>query len=169
MSGEWIPMRLDLDEDPAVIGVAAKLGLAECYVVGLLWKLWSIASRQTSSGFLPNYTLSTIDRLVAQPGFADALEAVEWLQTRGNGIQIPHFEHWLSRSAKVRKTNTLRQRLSRLERDTSATDARQKRDHTNTNTENNNPPQPPPKRGGRGRAQKLPSERIEELRRRGKE
>ena len=124
MSGDWIPMRTDLDEDPSVIGIAQQLNVSETQVVGWLWKLWSVASRQTATGWLPHYTLERIDRLVDSSGFAEALEAVGWLHPRKDGVEIPHYDHWLSNSAKKRFKEAMKKRLSRMvsnvEKDSSA-------------------------------------------------
>jgi hypothetical protein len=113
MAAEWIPMRLDLDEDPAVVGVAAALEVPETQVIGWLWKLWSLVSRQTANGVLPHYTAQTIDRVVGRHGFASALEQVGWLHRRSDSLEIPNFGHWLSESAKKRCMGTVRKRGQR--------------------------------------------------------
>lgn len=107
-------MRTDLDEDPAVVGIAQKLGVSETQVVGWLWKLWSVASRQTANGWLPHYSLDKIDRVVNGQGFAAALESVGWLHPRRDGVELPHYEHWLSASAKKRYKEALKKRLQRM-------------------------------------------------------
>jgi hypothetical protein len=111
-AGEWIPIRTDLDEDPAVVGVAAALAVPETQVIGWLWKLWSVASRQTDNGWLPHYTPQRVDELVSHSGFAAALEAVGWLCPRPGGLEIPNFNSWLSQSGKRRLKESKRQRIS---------------------------------------------------------
>lgn len=112
MAGDWIPIRTDLDEDPAVVGVAVALSVPETQVIGWLWKLWSVASRQTVNGWLPHYTPQRVDELVSHSGFAAALEAVGWLCPRPGGLEIPNFDHWLSKSGKRRLKESKRQRNS---------------------------------------------------------
>lgn len=114
MAGDWMPMRLDLDEDPAVVGMAQILVISELTIVGCLWKLWSLASRQTANGWLPNYTPQKLDAVVGQPGFAAALEEMNWLQRRPGGLAIPKFETWLSHSAKKRIEAAAKKRAQRL-------------------------------------------------------
>ena len=115
MAGDWIPMRIDLDEDPAIVGAAAVLGVQETSVIGWLWKLWSVASCQTVNGWLPHYTPQKIDGLVSHNGFAAALESVGWLLPRPGGVEIPNFKNWLSESAKKRLKDSRRKRETRAE------------------------------------------------------
>jgi hypothetical protein len=117
MAGDYIPMRTDLDEDPAVVGIAAILKVDRLQVIGLLWKLWSTASKQTASGYLPHYTPEIIDGLVSQTGFADACISVGWLHRRAKGLEIPSFQRWLSQSAKTRMLRNERQARWRATRD----------------------------------------------------
>ena len=46
MASGWIPMRHTLRDDPAVIAIAAELGITEYEVVGRLHSLWSWADQQ---------------------------------------------------------------------------------------------------------------------------
>lgn len=110
MAGDWIPMRTDLDEDPAVIGIASRLEVSELQVIGWLWKLWSVVSRQTPDGSLPHYSAAIIDRIVGRAGFASALESNGWLQSRTDSCRIPNFERWLGASSKKRQADALRKR-----------------------------------------------------------
>jgi hypothetical protein len=114
MAGDWIPIRTDLDEDPAVVGIASILNVSETQVIGWLWKFWSVASRQTTNGLLPYFTLNKVDGIVGRQGFAAALEAVAWLHRRSDSLEIPNFEHWLSESAKKRFQEAVKKRKQRL-------------------------------------------------------
>jgi hypothetical protein len=75
MAGEWLPMRMDLTDDPAVISMAAALNMDEFAVVGRLHRLWGWANRHLSSGNAPSVTEQWIDRFVSAPGFAAAMLA----------------------------------------------------------------------------------------------
>ena len=57
MAGDWIAMRLDLYEDPAVAYMAERLGEREEVIVGFLHRVWSWASRQCHDGSVTNVTL----------------------------------------------------------------------------------------------------------------
>ena len=113
MAGDWIPMRTDLAEDPAVIGIADATGLDECGVVGRLHRLWSWASWHTEDGDIRGVTLSWVNRHVQSDGFAEAMEKVGWLITTKNGIRFPKFEEWNSQSAKKRRLTAKRVALHR--------------------------------------------------------
>jgi hypothetical protein len=113
MAGDWIPMRVDLHDDTAVIGIARDTGLDEDTVVGTLLRIWAWASSQTRSGLLPNVTVEWINRKVGRPGFAEAMTTHGWLSVRSGSIHIPKFERWLAKGAKARLTDAQRKRIVR--------------------------------------------------------
>jgi hypothetical protein len=128
----WIKMRVDLDTDPAVIGVSESLDLPPEHVIGCLWKLWSWANLQTIDGCANSdgarVTEKWIDRHVSVAGFADALAKVGWLTITSEGISIPNFERHNGKSAKDRalaanRMETLRQKTLRNSYARSATSA----------------------------------------------
>jgi len=102
MAGDYLPMRLDLDEDPAVIQMAATLDMAELDVVGRLWKVWAWANRQTRDGNAVGVTFSWIDRYIGVTGFAHAMESAGWLEITEEGVSIPSYDRWNSKGAKTR-------------------------------------------------------------------
>jgi len=140
VAGDWIPMRLDLAQDPAVIGIAEQLRvkytterlfdadvrewLTEDLVVGKLHRLWAWASAQSRDGHAA-VTVGHVDRMLKLPGFAAALIAVGWLEDKTDAIAFPNWEHWLSQSAKARVLNTRRKQKQRArqERDAGVTEA----------------------------------------------
>jgi len=92
LAGDWIKMRTNLRDDPAVIGIGNACGLDEDTVVGKLHRLWSWADQQTTDGNASSVTLAWLDRYVSAPGFAQALCAQGWLSVSDAGITIPNFE-----------------------------------------------------------------------------
>lgn len=114
MAGDWIPLRTDLLEDPAVVGIAVLTGLDEFSVVGRLVRIWSASSAQTSDGSLPFYTAATIDKIAQHDGFAPAMVEAGWLTFNEEGAVIPNFDRWLSKGAKRRILDCRRKRLSVL-------------------------------------------------------
>lgn len=102
MAGDWIPMRVDLTDDPAVIAIASATGLDEFAVVGRLFCLWSWANRHLPSGHAPCVTELWIDRYTAAPGFAAAMLNAGWLLARSGGVEFPNFDRWNSQGAKRR-------------------------------------------------------------------
>jgi len=102
MAGDWIKMRVDLATDPAVIGIAAELGLDEDTVVGKLHKVWSWADAQCANGALDSVTLSWVSRYVCAQGFAEAMVKEGWLTETDTGIYIPNFDKHNGKPAKRR-------------------------------------------------------------------
>ncbi len=102
MAGDWIKMRHDLPEDPAVITIAAELGLTEDEVVGKLLRLWIWADKQTIDGNARGVTVAWLDRHIGVTGFAQAVVNAGWLETNSGGIAVPKFDEHISESAKQR-------------------------------------------------------------------
>lgn len=113
MAGDWIPMRVDLLDDPAVIAIAAAVGLDEYAVAGRLLKLWSWANRHLRDGHavVPD---KWVDDYLGTAGFAAAMLAAGWLRTRSaGGLEFTSFDRWNSNGAKIRLGETLRKRAFR--------------------------------------------------------
>lgn len=121
MAGDWIKMRQDLRDDPAVIGISSALNLDEDMVVGKLHRLWSWADKHSSDGTAPSITPRWVDKYVSQPGFADAMVKVDWLEFNDYGVIFPNFNKHNGQSAKIRSDAAIRQRLSRKNRDDGVT------------------------------------------------
>jgi hypothetical protein len=113
MAGDWIKMRTDLADDPAVIAIAAALELSEDTVVGKLHRLWSWADRHTTDGNAGSVTYMWIDRYISVTGFAEALEEVGWLLNDGATISFPNFDRHNGQSAKARALTMKRVRNAR--------------------------------------------------------
>ena len=129
MANDWILMRSNLRDDPAVISLAEKLKINENYVVGLLHALWSWADQHSRDGHIPGVTFSWIDRHVGRRGFAQALTDVGWLVEDGNSLSFPEFERYNGASAKRRADDAVRKRQSRLIQKYSGDDVTEKRDN----------------------------------------
>ena len=148
MSGEWIKMRIDLMEDPAVMQMADKLDVREEAVVGYCHALWSWVSRQCHADSVTGVTLASLGRRINLPGFPELMCDVGWLEYDDTGdlpvIRIPNFDRHLSQSAKKRANAALRKarqresvtQKSRTERDTSVTREEKRREkYTHTHTQ----------------------------------
>lgn len=122
MAGDWIKMRTDLADDPAVVGMAAMLKTTEFDIVGRLHCLWSWADKHTTTGAISHINQKWIDKHVSKPGFAKSMCAVGWLICHENSVTFPRFERHNGASAKSRAETTERKRLSRLLRDKSETE-----------------------------------------------
>lgn len=122
MAGDWIPMRLDLCEDPSVMHIADQLKVREEIVVGYLHKIWCWASRQCHTGRVTNVTLMSLGRVTNLTGFPELMRDAGWLAEGKTDdgvafIEFPNWENWMSESAKKRLQNAKRQKKSRLTRE----------------------------------------------------
>ena len=145
MAGDWIPIRVDLHDDPAVIAMAAKLGIDENAVVGGLVRFWSWASRHTKNGYEAGVTELWLDRFIGRTGWCAAMVSVGWLTRiggdswiEGGGFSIPKFDRWNSQTAKDRALT--RQRMSKYrarKSDADVTLALRSRNEKVTSTEQN--------------------------------
>lgn len=116
MAGDWIPMRMDLLEDPSVLAIGSTLGIDEYAVVGRLLKLWSWANRHLKNG-CASVALEWIDRHVGTTGFASAMLNAGWLRTRSSGsLEFTNFDRWNSQGAKVRILAAQRMRKARCQK-----------------------------------------------------
>ena len=125
MAGEWLKIRLDLHDDPAVIGIAAILGMDQDTVVGKLVRLWSWANGQLRNGNAASVTETWIDRYTNAAGFASAMEEVGWLVLHEHGVSFPKWDAHNSPSAKRRALANAR--VKRLRNAASVTEALQER------------------------------------------
>jgi hypothetical protein len=117
MAGDWIKMRLDLPEDPAVIEMADITGLEEQCIVGYLHAVWSWASRHCNDGTVTGVTLNSFKRVTRCNDVVDAMVKVGWLLVSDvDGRPVLEFPNWdrhNSQSAKQRALTTARVRKSR--------------------------------------------------------
>ena len=102
MAGDWIKMRVDLHEDPAVITIAAVTKLDRPAVIGRLHRIWSWADQQLRNGDGKSVTQAFLDELVAHSGFAQAMSEAGWLKILSTGVSFPNFDRHNGKPAKDR-------------------------------------------------------------------
>jgi len=119
MAGDWIKMRVDLRDDPAVFRIAEVLGIDELHVVGCLFCFWAWTDKHAVDGRVDGATSRLVDKVSMTPGFADALVSVGWLTFDESGLQIPHFDRHNGESAKERSLKNARQARWRAKKDSS--------------------------------------------------
>lgn len=120
MAGDWIKMRAGLASAPKVVRILSALKADKCplsvqrlAVVGALHAVWSIADAHSTDGRLDGYTLETIDDAIGWPGFAKAMQSVEWLSVSAQGVVLPRFDDHNGASAKRRAQDADRKRSVR--------------------------------------------------------
>lgn len=109
----WIKVRTDLAADPAVVSIAAALGVDRFAVVGRLHWIWSWAGSNSRDGRIAGVTAAWIDELVALEGFAAAMISAGWLIESDRGIRFPKFNRHNGQSAKTRALTAQRVARSR--------------------------------------------------------
>lgn len=150
MAGDWIPMRIDLAEDPAVMEMAEALEMPEPYVVGCLHAIWSWASRQCNAGSVTGVTVESLGRVTGCVQVAREMLNVGWLvQVEVDGkqvIQFPKWDRWMSQSAKARALTAKRVARMRNEKcngvsvTESLPEERREEKSTEENTKKKKPP-----------------------------
>lgn len=140
MAGDWLKIREDLHEDPAVLWMASQLNTRPEHVVGYCVRFWGWVSRNCHAGSVTNVTLASLESVTNLPGFCDMMRKVGWLNYDEPGgvptITIPNFDRYLSQGAKQRALAAERQKRSREKRHASVTDSsRSQRDKSVTREE----------------------------------
>jgi hypothetical protein len=114
VAGDWIKMRADLHDDPAVFRLQQTLKVDRFAIVGRLHAFWSWCDKHASNGYVTGAPLTLVDEVVTLNGFADALVLVGWLEMDGDrGLCIPHFERHNGKPAKERALTNQRVRNHR--------------------------------------------------------
>ena len=125
----WLPMRLDLADDPAVIAIFSKTDCVdEAHVVGKLHKVWTWFNRHTTDGYARGVTQEWFDRDIGVTGFTQAMIDVGWLEVDEGGVRLPNFEEFNGASAKKRLQSARRMSKKRQCDTGSVTDGEQPRD-----------------------------------------
>lgn len=109
----WIKMRTGLWTHPKVALIAMRLGIPRAAVIGCLHGAWSIADEHSEDGTIAYLTTDMIDAQVEQPGFAQQMAAVGWLEITDTGVQFPRYEEHNGATAKRRASEQKRKRVER--------------------------------------------------------
>ena len=146
----WIPVREDIHEDPAILRIADRLGLRPEEVVGYCIRFWSWVSRNCNDGRVTGVSLDRLEQVLSQPGFLHLMCEVGWLDYQNKDgtpvLVIPNFDRWLSQGA---KTRLLTARRAQKHRDISRNDASvtnalpQKQKQKQKQKQEKNPPKSP--------------------------
>jgi len=113
MAGDWIKMRINLTEDPAVVRIASGLSLDRFGIVGRLHRIWAWADEHSADGQDVPVDADFLDSLVATPGFSAQLRNVGWLSGRDGNLCFPNFSRHNGESAKARALDAERKRKAR--------------------------------------------------------
>lgn len=108
MAGDWILVRMDLHDDPAVIRVAARTGRSQNEVVGAVLRLWAWANAHTADGVLAGVPGAWLDAHVGLPGFCEAMAEAGWLRLTAEAVEVPNFGRYNGSTAKARARGRVR-------------------------------------------------------------
>ena len=117
MAGDWIKMRMDLPEDPAVYRLARLTSLDRLSVVGRLYAFWAWADKHAVDGRVDGGSSADVDDIVSHEGFADAMVKVNWLEVGDEYLAIPKHDRHNGESAKERSLKNARQARWRERKD----------------------------------------------------
>lgn len=109
MAGDWIKMRMDLPEDPAVYRLARITGLDRLSVIGRLYAFWAWADKHAVDGRVDGASTLDVDDITRHNGFADAMAQVNWLEVGADYLAIPKHDRHNGESAKERSLKNARQ------------------------------------------------------------
>jgi hypothetical protein len=143
----WIKMRNDLWDDPRITRLANLLNEANlrdasvtvplrlslgnatpAFVIGLCYRLWSVADQYTTDGRFDGLTLEDIDNKVGFVGFAQSMVEIGWLHQDAQGVGITRFSDHNGQSAKSRAQAADRMRALRIRDSSSVTTASPEKD-----------------------------------------
>jgi hypothetical protein len=131
MAGDWIKMRTNLWDHPKV----AKLASAICpqnvreksdarpqnvqrmsnraFVIGALFRTWSLADAYTADGILDGYDAEMLDELVGYNGWSENLQHIGWLIVEPQRLIVPGFTEHNGESSKRRAEDAARKKRVR--------------------------------------------------------
>jgi hypothetical protein len=116
-----------------MFALAKRLDVSRAEAMHLVIACWSWADSVTADGEIPHLTPDDLDAIVRQPGFGQAMLAVEWLEQNGHGLRFPKWDRWNSDSAKARLRDRDRKRAVRTLSETCPEIRGQKPDGERTN------------------------------------
>ena len=118
MALDWIKIREDIHEDPAILKISRRLKTRPEHVVGYCVRFWGWVSRNCVDGFVPDVSLDDVESVLNLPHFLHHLCDVGWLDfvetPTKMGLKIPNFDRHLSDGAKKRALETRKKQQQRV-------------------------------------------------------
>jgi hypothetical protein len=113
MAGDWIKMRVDLQNHPKVRRMATALRTDKFRTIGALHAVWSLFDTHSIDGVLDGYTSAELDAEIVLEGMSAAMEMVGWIEVGDDVLSLPRFDEHNGQSAKRRATDSQRKRTGR--------------------------------------------------------
>lgn len=106
---DWIKMRANLRDDPAVWTIAKTLKMDAFGVVGRLHAMWAwFDSHATADDPFVSVSPEAMDDHLRCQGWCDAVAAAGWLIIKDDRLGVPNFARHMGASAKERAMSAVR-------------------------------------------------------------
>ena len=114
MAGDWFPLQYWRSRCPEIVLVGTLTTRDRHQVLGWLCDLWSWVSSESEDGKVKGVFVRDLVAVIgADAELWAAVVRVGWLAEDGAGLVIPHWENWLSESAKKRHKERSKKRKQR--------------------------------------------------------
>jgi len=116
MAGDWMKVEKVTPDKSEVFAIADKIGIDPDAAFGKCFRVWRWFDDHTQDGNAkgnavgnaPGVTKLLVDRCAGVTGFADAMEAVGWLRSTDDGVELPNFERHNGQTSKQRALTSKR-------------------------------------------------------------
>ena len=105
----WLKIETHTINKPEVFAMSASLGVSRAEVVGHLVTVWAWFDQNTEDGCVESAHGSAIVDGMTVPNFADAMQAVGWLNATESKLCLPNFGKHNGSTAKKRANGQARQ------------------------------------------------------------
>lgn len=106
---DWIKMRANLRDDPAVWAIAKVLKMDPFSVIGRLHTMWSwFDSHATADNPFVNVAPEAMDDHLRCDGWCQAVAAAGWLIVEEDRLGVPNFDRHMGQGAKERAMSAMR-------------------------------------------------------------
>ena len=150
---EWIKVEKSTPRKPEVMIMADLLKVTPDHAFGVCIRFWMWCDSHLVDGVAPRITPKMLDKVLEQRGFSQAMAEVGWVTFEDDLLTVINFDKHMSKCAKVRAEDGLRQKehreakkkVSRNCHEKSVTNPlpeEEKRREEDKNTKT--PPNPPP-------------------------
>lgn len=102
MIGNWIAWTKGLPSRLEVIQIATVMETSRYEAACHCMAVWEWADANTDDGYIDGISPEMISQVVNVPGIGEAMEGVGWIIRQIEGITLPNWDRYNTRSAKAR-------------------------------------------------------------------
>lgn len=107
---EWIKVEKSTPRKPEVMILADLLKVTPDHAFGLCIRFWMWCDSHLVDGVAPRITRKMLDKVLEQRGFSQAMAEVGWVTFDNDLLTVTNFDKHMSKCAKVRAEDGLRQK-----------------------------------------------------------